>query len=87
MAAADHRLSRAPQFLGQPLKGTTVPLWKITFSKYRLIYLIQQSSKEVWILSVQKREIVYRRDHILSLVKLAMAVQGQPITFFKKQPE
>ena len=74
---AEHRLSRAPQFLGQPLKGTTNLIWKIRFSKYRILYTMNPKAKEVWILSVQKRDLVYRDRHVQSLVKLALAIQNQ----------
>ena len=75
--AAEHRLSAAPQFIGQPLKGTTNLIWKISFSKYRILYTMNAKCKEVWILSVQKREIVYRHQHVLSLLKLAISLQEQ----------
>lgn len=73
--AAEHRLSRAPHLIGQPLKGTTHLLWKIKFDKYRIVYTIRTKTNEVWVLSVQKREVVYRDRHIQSLVNLAIAIK------------
>ena len=73
--AAEHRLSRVPHLIGQPLKGTTHLLWKIRFDKYRIVYAIHTKTHEVWILSVQKREVVYRDRHIQSLVNLAIAIR------------
>lgn len=77
VAAIQDRLSRAPQLIGQPLKGTTNLLWKIRFSKYRVIYTINTRRNEVWVLSVQKRDWVYRDTHVQSLLHLAVALQEQ----------
>jgi mRNA-degrading endonuclease RelE of RelBE toxin-antitoxin system len=81
MAAVDslvqttrHRFSRAPHLIGQPLKGTTHLLWKIRFSKYRIIYTLNTKAKEVWVLSVQGRDEVYRYSHIQSLLRMAVAL-------------
>jgi len=75
--AATHRLSRAPQLIGEPLKGTVQRLWKIRFSKYRIIYTIQAKRDEVWILAVLKRDIAYRHRHVESLLRLAVALQEE----------
>jgi len=72
--AADYRLSLAPDLIGDPLKGTMNRLWKIRFSGYRIVYTINVSRKEVWILSVQKRDIVYRNQHVQALLKVAVAL-------------
>lgn len=74
-SAANHRLAIAPQFIGEPLKGTTNLLWKLRFGKYRLIYTMNVKAEEVWVLSVQKREIVYKDRHVQSLLRLAVALQ------------
>lgn len=73
--ASEHRLSRAPQLIGQPMKGTTHLLWRIKFEKYRIIYTIHTKAKEVWVLSILKREVVYRDRHIQSLVNLAIVIR------------
>lgn len=73
--AAEHRLSHVPHLIGQPLRGMTHLLWKIKFDKYRIVYTINTKTNEVWVLSVQKREIVYRDRHIQSLVNLAIAIR------------
>lgn len=75
--AAEYRLSRAPEFIGQPLKGTTRLLWKLRFGKYRIVYTLNSSAKEVWVLSIQTRDIVYRPSHLESLLKLAIALREQ----------
>jgi mRNA-degrading endonuclease RelE of RelBE toxin-antitoxin system len=72
--SANERLSRAPQLIGEPLKGTTNRLWKFRFSRYRIVYTILDRRKEVWILSVQKRDIVYRDRHVQELLRLAVAL-------------
>ena len=73
----NHKLSRAPLYIGEPLKGTSNRLWKVSYSKYRIVYTINQSAKEVIILSVQKREIVYKKNHIINLLNLAIALQEE----------
>lgn len=72
--AADDRLSLAPEIIGNPLKGTANRLWKIRFSGYRIVYTLNVSRKEVWVLSVQKRDIVYRDQHVQALLKVAVAL-------------
>ena len=72
--AVDDRLSLAPEIIGNPLKGTANRLWKIRFSGYRIVYTIHVSRKEVWVLSVQKRDIVYRDQHVQALLKVAVAL-------------
>ena len=74
---AERRLSRAPHLIGQPLKGTTHLLWKSRFSKYRIVYTLNAKAKEVWVLSVQGRDEVYRHSHIQSLLRLAVALHEQ----------
>ncbi len=71
---ATYKLSRAPQFIGQPIKGTKKLLWKIRFSKYRIVYTIAEKTPEVWIVSVGKRDSVYRNEFIQSWIKLAIAI-------------
>ncbi|MBI2094269.1 MAG: type II toxin-antitoxin system RelE/ParE family toxin [Candidatus Omnitrophica bacterium] len=73
--AVDHRLARAPHLLGTPLRGTTSMLWRIRFGRYRVVYTIHARFKEVWVLSVQRRDIVYRDPHLFSLLQLAIALQ------------
>ena len=72
--AAGYRLSVAPHLIGQPLKGTTHLLWKIRFSKYRIVYTLNPKAKEVWVLSIQGRDEVYRHSHIQSLLRLAVTL-------------
>ncbi|MBI3322808.1 MAG: type II toxin-antitoxin system RelE/ParE family toxin [Candidatus Omnitrophica bacterium] len=72
--ASDYRLSLAPEIIGNPLKGTANRLWKIRFAGYRIVYTIHVGMKEVWVLSVQKRDIVYRDQHIQALLKVAVVL-------------
>ncbi|MBI4226847.1 MAG: type II toxin-antitoxin system RelE/ParE family toxin [Candidatus Omnitrophica bacterium] len=74
--AAQYKLSTAPQFIGQPIKGTTRLLWKVRFSKYRVVYTMNDRAKEVCVLAVGKRDAVYRDANIQSWVKLAIAIQA-----------
>ena len=73
--AADHRLSQAPHLIGTPLRGTMNLLWRLRFARYRVVYTINVPSKEVWVLGVQRRDIVYRDPHLSSLLKLAVVIQ------------
>ena len=68
------RLTQLPHYVGQPLKGTTRKLWKLRFGKYRLVYSINNKYKEVYILAVTNRDVVYRNNAIQSLLKLAVAL-------------
>lgn len=71
---SEHKLSKAPQLLGAPLKGTYQKLWKVPFSKYRAVYTINESAKEVWVLCVEPRNKVYRKENIEALLRLALAL-------------
>ena len=71
---ADQRLSQFPHYVGQPLKGTTKKLWKIRFSKYRVVYTINNKYKEVYILGVISRDVVYRNNSVQSFLRLAIAL-------------
>lgn len=75
--ASDHRLARAPHLIGEPLKGSVSRLWKLRFSQYRIIYTIHPQRHEVWVLSVQKRDVVYRDRHVPSLLNLAVALHQE----------
>ena len=73
--AAEFRLSRAPHLIGQPLKGTANKLWRIRFDKYRIVYTLK--ANEVWVLSVQKREVIYQNRHVQALLRLALAIHQE----------
>ncbi|MBI3319703.1 MAG: type II toxin-antitoxin system RelE/ParE family toxin [Candidatus Omnitrophica bacterium] len=70
--AAHDRLSQAPLLIGEPLRGTSQRLWRLRYSQYRLIYTVRPATHEVWVLSVQTRDIVYRTTHLQRLLRLAM---------------
>ena len=73
--AVNYRLSQAPHVIGTPLRGTTNLLWRLRFGSYRVVYTVNVRSKEVWVLTVQRRDIVYRDPHLSSLLKLAVVLQ------------
>lgn len=74
--AAQERLSQAPLLIGEPLRGTAQRLWRLRYSQYRLVYTVRPATHEVWILSVQTRDIVYRKAHLQRLLRLAQALQS-----------
>ena len=74
VTAATLRLTKVPQFVGQPLKGTDRRLWKIRFGKYRLVFTIDTEAREVWALSVQRRDVVYRDSRLQRLLRVAIAL-------------
>ena len=73
--AVQHRLSLAPHVIGEPLKGTSNLVWKIRFSDYRILYTMNRKAKEVWVLSVRHRSVVYQEAHVQDLVNWALALQ------------
>lgn len=70
----DQRLTQLPHYVGQPLKGTTKKLWKLRFGKYRLVYSINNKYREVYILAIANRDVVYRHNAIQSLLRLAVTL-------------
>lgn len=77
VSSVEYKLSSAPLLMGEPLKGTATQLWKVGYSKYRIIYTLNPKCREVWVLSVMKREIVYRDAHVQALIQMAMAIQDR----------
>lgn len=73
---SEYKLSKAPQYLGSPLKGTYQKLWKVAFGKYRAVYTINESAREVWVLCIETRDKVYRPSNIESLLRLAIAMNA-----------
>ncbi len=74
IAGTAHKLSQAPHLIGHPLRGTMNQLWKVKFNKFRITYTINMAAKEVWVLSVKKREIAYEVTHLNRLKKLAAGI-------------
>jgi mRNA-degrading endonuclease RelE of RelBE toxin-antitoxin system len=72
---AQERLSKAPLLIGEPLRGTAQRLWRLRSSKYRLVYTVLPATREVWILSVRTRDIVYRASHLQRLLRLALQLR------------
>jgi mRNA-degrading endonuclease RelE of RelBE toxin-antitoxin system len=75
--AAEDRLGRAPELVGEPLRGVKTSLWKMRFGKYRVIYTINFHAQAVWVLSIQTRDIVYEPQHVDSLLRVALAMHQQ----------
>jgi len=73
--AAHERLSQAPLLIGDPLRGTAQRLWRLRYSQYRLVYTVRPTTHEVWVLSVQTRDIVYRKTHLQRLLHLAQSLR------------
>lgn len=73
--AAHERLSQAPLLIGEPLRGTAQRLWRLRYSQYRLVYTVRPAAHEVWVLSVQTRDIVYRKTHLQRLLRLAQTLE------------
>jgi mRNA-degrading endonuclease RelE of RelBE toxin-antitoxin system len=71
----DHKLGAAPTILGEPLKSTSHVLWRVKFGKFRVIYTILETEKEVVVLSIQKREIAYEQKHLDRLEKFAVILK------------
>lgn len=69
---AENRLHKIPFAVGTPLKGTSNRLWRIRHRDYRVLYTVNTAAKEVWVLSVRHRSIVYRPEHLESLLQLAI---------------
>jgi mRNA-degrading endonuclease RelE of RelBE toxin-antitoxin system len=68
------RLSSNPQFAGNPLRGCKNLVYKFRVGKCRIVYSILFKHKEVWILSIQTRDMVYRPEHLESLLRIAIAI-------------
>lgn len=68
------KLSRAPDYFGEPLKGTGGIVWKTKPGKYRVLYLIRFDQKEVHVLAIKNRDSVYRPDQLQTLIKLAQEI-------------
>ena len=77
VSGVEHKLSTAPLLIGEPLKGTISKLWKVAYSKYRIIYTINPKCHEVWVLSVMKREIVYQHAHVQAILQMALALHDK----------
>ena len=75
VTAAHERLSQAPFLIGEPLRGTAQRLWRLRYSQYRLVYTVRPAAHEVWVLSVQTRDVIYRKTHLQRLLRLAHALQ------------
>ena len=75
--ATTSKLQRAPQLIGEPLKGTTSRLWKLRFSKYRILYTI--CKREVIVLAVGNRDFIYNKKNasVMELIRTAAALHEQ----------
>ena len=69
-----NKLSRAPDYFGEPLKGTGGMVWKTKPGKYRVLYVIRFNEKEVHVLAIKNRDSVYRPDQLQTLINLAQEI-------------
>ena len=68
----DHKLSQAPLLIGAPLKGASKLIYKVGYTqKYRVLYIVNQKTKEVWVLAVRNRNSVYKAHQFQHMVHLA----------------
>ncbi len=54
--AIENKLSSEPFIYGQRLKGTVKDLWKLRVGRYRVIYIIDDETKMVYILAIAHRK-------------------------------
>ena len=50
------RLKENPESIGKPLLHTHPALWEFKAEVFRVFYMIQESAKEIWILSVKHKD-------------------------------
>lgn len=50
------RLEESPKNIGKPLSYTQPTLWEFKVESFRIFYLIQENTKEIWILSVKHKD-------------------------------
>ena len=72
MRNVDYKLSQAPLLIGSPLKGMPKLIYKVGYTqKYRVLYIVNQKAKEVWVLAVKNRDTVYKAHQFQHMVNLA----------------
>ena len=50
------RLKESPENIGKPLLHTKPILWEFKAEVFRIFYIIQESAKEVWLLSIKHKD-------------------------------
>ena len=50
------RLKENPESMGKPLLHTNHALWEFKAEVFRVFYIIQENTKEIWILSVKHKD-------------------------------
>lgn len=50
------RLEQNPGYIGKPLLHTKPLLWEFRTEVFRVFYIIQENTKEIWILSVKHKD-------------------------------
>ena len=50
------RLKENPQSIGKPLLHTHPALWEFKAEVFRIFYIVQENTKEIWILSVKHKD-------------------------------
>lgn len=71
----ERKLGVAPKVFGEPIKQTSNYLWRAKHSKVRIIYTIVETAKEVVILSIKNRAVVYERRHLVKLMRIAESLR------------
>ena len=50
------RLKENPESIGKPLLHTNPTLWEFKAEVFRIFYIVQENTKEIWILSVKHKD-------------------------------
>ena len=50
------RLKENPESIGKPLFHTNPALWEFKAEVFRVFYIVQENTKEIWILSVKHKD-------------------------------
>ncbi len=50
------RLEQNPESIGKPLLYTKPALWEFKVESFRVFYIIQENTKEIWLLSVKHKD-------------------------------
>ena len=50
------RLEQNPESIGKPLLYTKPALWEFKVESFRVFYIVQENTKEIWLLSVKHKD-------------------------------
>lgn len=71
LALAAKKLSAAPDYFGEPLKGAEGRLWKMKPGDYRILYLVDFKGRIVHLIAIRHRKDVYRQSKLETYLKIA----------------